>query len=410
MVAPELPIETVTQIIKELGSDEYALAKISRLSRTFRALTLPFLFHHLCISNGDVYRRAYRLLVLESPHIGQYVKQVALDSRGLQTTAYSTDGICWLGADKFLAFLNALPALEALRCDMDFYTGALASVLPNSSITTLHLSDISRESSVDFVNLLMQVLKAGSQTIRSLTLQSIFVDEGIVCDRASRMSLAIPGVLWALEDLTLIQCANLPFFWDNIQMPNVKSLELIDTEWTFRDCMPDSLNTLVIDNFLYVREFQRHRDTAFVAENVILLHSLQASPWLDTDMVGMNMLPRMCIPAGVKSLEIVLLATQGEQLHVDFSKHFERGLQDDIISLHRHGSLEKFLITVESFPGVRKAHLEVFFFKLKSLGVLDVQGGSLPRSCSRPGRYVYPPDSTYYGTGAPNKWTWNPGF
>ncbi len=250
MVAPELPVETVSQIIKELGSDEHALAKFSRLSRTFRALTLPFLFHHLCISNGDVYRHAYRLLVLESPHISQYVKQVALDSRGLQTTAYSTDGICWLSADKFLAFLNALPALEALRCDMDFYTGVLASVLPNSSITTLHLSDISRKKSVDFVNLLMQVLKAGSQTIRSLTLQSIFVDEGIVCDRASRMSLAIPGVLWALEDLTLIQCANLPFFWDNIQMPNVKSLELIDTEWTFRDCMPDSLNTLVIDNFL----------------------------------------------------------------------------------------------------------------------------------------------------------------
>lgn len=250
MVVPELPVEIVSQILRQLRDDQYTLRKCSRVSRSFRALCLPFLFHHLCIPNADAYRHAFRLLVLESPHIGRYVKQIALDSRGLQTMVLGTENIRWLDADKFLMFLNALPALEVLRCDMDFYTGILASVLPNSSITTLHLSDIRRNSSLDFVNLLMEILKAGSQTIRSLTLQSIYVPDEIYYYASMARTLTAPGVLRALEDMTLIQCTNLPFFHYNIQMPNIKTLELIDTEWTFQDCMSDSFSTLVLDNLL----------------------------------------------------------------------------------------------------------------------------------------------------------------
>ncbi|KAF9496891.1 hypothetical protein BDN71DRAFT_1429905 [Pleurotus eryngii] len=364
MVVPELPVEIVSQILNQLRDDQSTLRKCSRVSRSFRALCLPFLFHHLCIPNADAYRHAFRLLVLESPHVGRYVKQIALDSRGLQTMVLGTENIRWLDADKFLMFLNALPALEVLRCDMDFYTGMLASVLPNSSITTLHLSDIRRNSSLDFVNLLMEILKAGSQTIQSLTLQSIYVPDEIYYYASMARMLTAPGVLRALEDMTLIQCTNLPFFHYNVQMPNIKTLELIDTEWTFQDCIAH-------------------------------IHSEH---------------DRYEYASGIKRLEVVLLATQGERLHVDFSKHFELGFQENLIYLHKNGLLEKFMITVESYQGVRKPHLEVFFFKLKALGILDVQGGSLPRSCSRPGRYVCPPESTYYGSGAPSKWTWDPGF
>ncbi|KAF9494457.1 hypothetical protein BDN71DRAFT_1507585 [Pleurotus eryngii] len=109
-----LPPEIVSLVLEEFDYDTRPLRKCSLICKSWRDLSLSFLFHHLCLSHGKTFLRAFYLLVVDAPHIGQYIREILIgqiispQNFQLSLLAPAT------GKERLDALFLVLPGLKAL--------------------------------------------------------------------------------------------------------------------------------------------------------------------------------------------------------------------------------------------------------------------------------------------------------
>lgn len=233
-----LPPEIVSLVLEEFDYDIRPLRKCSLACKSWRDLSLPFLFHHLWLSDRKTFLRAFRLLVVDAPHIGQFVrgiligKSTAAQSSELRFLAHTTD------KERLEALFLALPGLKVLHCGFGSHL-TIPLTLLRSSITTLYL-----DGTIQPINELMILLQAAAETIRFLTIQNV-IYRGLSSNQLLSRNMPFPGCMLALEELSIIWCDELPFLPSTIQMPNLRTLKLDSCDDSILSCVPSSLETLV---------------------------------------------------------------------------------------------------------------------------------------------------------------------
>ncbi|KAG9226022.1 hypothetical protein CCMSSC00406_0008684 [Pleurotus cornucopiae] len=137
------------------------------------------------------------------------------------------------------SILLRLPRLKELKGG-SILSATLSSVLPQSSITKLHLRQ-DKSAPLD----LLSVLKACASTLRSLILQGlIFGDEltrdGVIKTGGEYVSMS------TLEEVAIVSCVKFPPTSRLIQMPNLKLLYYEGKCAALGECIPSPLKTLVL--------------------------------------------------------------------------------------------------------------------------------------------------------------------
>lgn len=352
-----LPPEIVSLVLQELDYDLVSLSNCSLASKIWRDLTLPFLFHHLCLPDGKTFQRGFRLLVFDAPHIRPYVREVLI-GRSIAAPGSQFDEDLQLEIDqkRLEAFFLVLPRLQVLHCCLDSHLAVpLASV--QSSITTLYILGNTHPPSE-----LLRLLRLAAGTLRHLTLRDMYFRRNTVS-----CNVPTPGSMLALEQLFLYRCRNLPFLPTTTQMPNLKTLSLDDWDESIFACVPASLETLLIQGVSICSSKSLSKDKLLCVDNVAI--------WCyPADRLVQRMIHKLCIPSKIKQLEIVVVVHDvvGDDGLGNLASMRDKGFEDDILSLHQTCSLERLIVTSElSSEGV---HSE--FPKLSSLGILQVQSGT----------------------------------
>ncbi|KAF7433740.1 hypothetical protein PC9H_005705 [Pleurotus ostreatus] len=351
-----LPPEIVSLVLEEFDYDIWPLRKCSLVCKSWRNLSLPFLFHHLCLSDGKTFLRAFRLLVVDAPHIGQFVreiligKSIAAQSSELLFLANTTD------KERLEALFLALPGLKVLHCGFGGHL-TIPLTLLRSSITTLYL-----DGTIEPINELMILLQAGAETIRFLTIQNV-VYRGLSSDQLLSRNMPFPGCMLALEELSIIWCDELPFLPSTIQMPNLRTLKLDNCDGSILSCVPASLDTLA---------FQIEPDMSLPANKLLTVENVVV--FCDTvdidDQLSEHMIGKLCVTSVIKRLELLLLFFDcGDDIPHDFAFMIDKDFEDDMLRLHRHGSLERVIVTSKFCPEM----VHAMFPKLSNLCILDVR-------------------------------------
>ncbi|KAG9219647.1 hypothetical protein CCMSSC00406_0006031 [Pleurotus cornucopiae] len=369
-----LPPEIVSLVLQELDYDLVSLSNCSLASKIWRDLTLPFLFHHLCLPDGKTFQRGFRLLVFDAPHIRPYVREVLI-GRSIAAPGSQFDEDLQLEIDqkRLEAFFLVLPRLQVLHCCLDSHLAVpLASV--QSSITTLYILGNTHPPSE-----LLRLLRLAAGTLRHLTLRDMYFRRNTVS-----CNVPTPGSMLALEQLFLYRCRNLPFLPTTIQMPNLKTLSLDDWDESIFACVPASLETLLIQGVSSESLHLCSENEAQESVPVCSSKSLSKDKLLCVDNVAIwcypadrlveRMIHKLCIPSKIKQLEIVLVVHDvvGDDGLGNLASMRDKGFEDDILSLRQTCSLERLIVTSElCSEGV---HSE--FPKLSSLGILQVQSGT----------------------------------
>ncbi|KAL4251605.1 hypothetical protein AB1N83_014325 [Pleurotus pulmonarius] len=355
---PRLPPEVVSLVLQELDYDLVSLSSFSLASKSSRDLTLPFLFHHLCLPDGKIFQRGSRLLVFDAPHIRPYVREVLI-GRLITAPGSQFDAELQLEIDqkRLERFFLVLPGLKVLHCFLDSHLAIpLASV--DSTLTILYI-----RGNVPPASELLRLLQSVAGTLRHLTLQYMSCDRNAVSSNDPST-----GSMLALERLSLCRCRNLPFSPTTIQMPNLKTLSVDDCDESIFACVPPSLETLLIQVLSIYSTQSLPEDKLLCVNNVVI--------WCyPVKSLIQRMLSKLCIPSKIKRLEIVLLLDDdivGSDGLGNLASMRDDGFEDYILSLHQIGSLERLIVTSElDTEGVRSE-----FPRLSSLDILDVHSGT----------------------------------
>ncbi|KAL4251551.1 hypothetical protein AB1N83_014326 [Pleurotus pulmonarius] len=355
---PRLPPELVSSVLQELDYDLVSLSSFSFASKSSRDLTLPFLFHHLCLPDGKIFQRGFRLLVFDAPHIRPYVREVLI-GRSITAPGSQFDAQLQLEIDqkRLERFFLVLHGLKVLHCCLDSHlTIPLASV--KSTLTILYI-----RGNFPPTSKLLRLLQSVAGTLRHLTLRDM-------CHHRNAVSVDLPstGSMFALERLSLYQCRNLPFSPTTIQMPNLKTLSQDDCDDSIFVCVPPSLETLLIQGVSICSNHSLPEDKLLCVQNVVI--------WCyPVKTLVRRMASKLCIPSKIKQLEIILLLDDdivGSDGLGNLASMRDDGFEDYILSLHQIGSLERLIVTSElDTEGVRSE-----FPTLSSLGILGVHSGT----------------------------------
>lgn len=90
------------------------------------------------------------------------------------------------------------------------------------------------------------------------------------------------------------------------------------------------------------------------------------------DQLGERMIGKLCITSKVKQLELLLLFFDGDNDTLrGFASIIDKDFEDDMLHLHRHGSLERVIVTSKS----PSEGIHDLFPKLSNLGILEVRSG-----------------------------------
>ncbi|KAF9494465.1 hypothetical protein BDN71DRAFT_1507593 [Pleurotus eryngii] len=350
-----LPLEIVSLVLEEFDYDIWPLRKCSLVCKSWRGLSLPFLFHHLCLSDGKTFLRAFRLLVVDAPHIGQYVREIVIGrsiaarSSELSLLPPATDN------ERLDALFFALPGLKALHYG---FGRRLIVPLPLlwSSITTLYLNGPIR--SLNELLMLPQV--------RFLTIRDFMRHRAPSSSELLLRDMTFPGCMDALEELAIIRCKNIPFLPSTTQMPNLRILKLDKCDDSILSCVPASLETLVIQ---IESDISLPVNKLLTVENVVAFCRI-----VDVDdQLSEHTIGKLCITSKVKQLELLLLFFGGHNNTLrSFASMIDKDFEDDMLRLHQHGSLERVIVT-SKFPSKR---IHDLFPKLSNTGILEVRPGA----------------------------------
>ncbi|KAG9219653.1 hypothetical protein CCMSSC00406_0006025 [Pleurotus cornucopiae] len=354
-----LPPEIISLVLEDFDYDVWPLRTCSLVCKSWRDLSLPFLFHHLCLSDGKTFRRAFRLLVVDAPHIGQFVrgiligKSIAAQSSELRFLAHASE------KERLEALFLALPGLKVLHCDFGGHL-TIPLTLLRSSITTLYL-----DGNIQPIDELMILLQAAAETIRFLTIRNM-VYRGLSSNQLLSRNMPFPGCMLALEELSIIWCDELPFLPSTIQMPNLRTLRLDNCDESILSCVPASLETLAIQ---IEPDISLPVNKLLTVENVVAFCRIIDSD----DRLDERTIRKLCNTSKVKQLELLLLFLDGHNDTLrSLASMIDKDFDDDMLRLHRHGALERVIVT-SKFPS---EGIQDLFPKLSNLGILEVRSGA----------------------------------
>ncbi|KAG9223341.1 hypothetical protein PTI98_002029 [Pleurotus ostreatus] len=262
----------------------------------------------------------------------------------------------WCDDDHIQSFLQAFPRLNALKCSSHLYN-VVSHMLQQSPITTLHI-----DSSLSYdVKWFFHILRAGAATLKNLKLEDV--------DFRVRLSpRATPNdgkiSMLALEELTVVECCNLPFHITTVEMPNLKVLVCQVYDCTdYLHILRTSLMTLVIEPTIEEPLDQNQ----IIVDNLCIL-------WFPQHEVGnvKATITSVCVPTRLAHLEVFLPSIL---LAHPFTTSSD-DLEAFVLRLHLDGSLGRVTVTVEdpSQPDI----LDGVFKELNSLGILEIRVGKPP--------------------------------
>ncbi|KAF4584664.1 hypothetical protein EYR40_004651 [Pleurotus pulmonarius] len=218
-------------------------------------------------------------------------------------------------------------------------------------ITALHI-----QSSLSYdVHWLFRILRAGGATIKTLKLEDI--DFRV---KLSRQATPSGGkiLMSALQELSLIDCCNIPFRRSTVDMPNLKTFVCESYGYPdYHSILPTSLTTLVVEPLL--EECDR---TQTIVDNLCLLCLLEEDiDWIEATIDSVS------VPTKIVHLEICLPEMSPSHPLVNPSND----LEVLVLRLYRDGSLKKLTVTVEQLtdPDI----LTRRFKELLRLGILEVR-------------------------------------
>ncbi|KAF4600353.1 hypothetical protein EYR38_004978 [Pleurotus pulmonarius] len=376
-----LPPEIVSLVFEELDYDLGTIQSCSLVCKLWRDTSFPFLFHHLRLLNAEAFLRVFRLLVFDSPHIGQYVRELVIgqsvfapDSELERILPPATE------PERLKALFLVLPRLKVLHCGFNGHL-AIPLTLVRFSLTTLVL-----HGTIHPLQELLMLLQSAAETIRSLTIINMHLRGQYSVKGLLKRNLPSPGCMIALEELSIIECQYLPFFSSTIQMPNLKKLRLDALDGLeILACVPASLDTLVVQ---IEPSDALPTDRLLHVDNVVIVcHLIDAEEW-----VIQQTLNKLCVSSKIKQLEIILLPFDEYSL-CDIAYMRGEDFEDNILSLQQDGSLERLIMTSPlCSDGVRAE-----FPKLARHGLLEVRSGTSSLLAPQRRRYK----KTY------DRWSWS---
>ncbi|KAF4600347.1 hypothetical protein EYR38_004972 [Pleurotus pulmonarius] len=326
-----LPPEIITLVFEEFDYDVESLRKCSLVCKSWRSLALPFLFHHICLPDGETFLNAFHLLVVDAPHIGQYVREIMIG----QSSRYSQPGGVPLpeaNKERLEALFLSLPRLKVLHCGFGAHL-VMPPALVRPSITTLHI-----HGTIQPLSYFLMVLQSAAETIRFLTLRNmsyLAVPPGSLRWR----TMSSPSRMLALEELCIVWCDGLSFPPSTLQMPNLRTLVLDNSDESILPCVPVSLETLVIH---IDPDIPLPPNRLLNVENVVAFcYIIDAD-----DQLSERALANFCVTSAIKRLEVMLLFLDGlNDTLSSFASMVDEGFETDMLRLHRHGSLQQVIVS-----------------------------------------------------------------
>ncbi|KAL4253119.1 F-box domain-containing protein [Pleurotus pulmonarius] len=235
----QLPPEILSLVFSELEGNKASLCSCSLTCKSWHALSLAHIYRNLIVSNDLMYLRFYRQLMIDAPHLCCHVRRIDISGFGAPGTLDSFS-LEWCDDDHIQTFLQAFPRLNNLKCSSLLYN-VIPHVLPHMPITALHI-----QSSLSYdVHWLFRILRAGGATIKTLKLEDI--DFRV---KLSRQATPSGGkiLMSALQELSLIDCCNIPFRRSTVDMPNLKTFVCESYGYPdYHSILPTSLTTLVVE-------------------------------------------------------------------------------------------------------------------------------------------------------------------
>lgn len=346
------PLEIEYLILRQV-SDSYTRRSCALVCKSWHESCLPELFRSLTIHmDNDRHLLACSRLLTISPHLRQHVRKVWFY---WDFTVRHVDEDEELMIDSILSGLTHLD--ELLSSPIPFET--LSCVLPQLPITTLYLGEPLEAISSPLD--LLSVLREAASTVRSLTLEDIMLDDPPTSIRGG------PVRMTALQELAIVLCGNLPLASEFIQMPSLKTFYCAGNNTVPGDCMPSSMDTLVVAEAKVSDSFDPPSVDNFC---VRWTHELWQYNTLSEAVE--DAITTFTVPSKIKHLEILVspMATPDDDTFDNMEELDER-----LFHLHQSGSFERLTITSEAHS-LRPRWYVNRMPNLESLGLVKVRCGS----------------------------------